>query len=233
MCGLISRFSGFGLLLLLLVVVPLAISCSTGKGPASGEGLAAPTAASPDDKLLVRTASLVVSVGSVASAAEEATAIVKQAGGYVSTSSLSKDGPARLGLRVPAQELDLVLTRLSALGKELRRGVSSRDVTENVRDLEAELANQRALRDRLRDLLRRANNVNEVLAVESELTRIQTQIDRLEGRLKATRQDIAFSAVELELTEEPAEKPRRILGPLGLFYEGTKWFIVKLFVIRP
>ena len=30
---------------------------------------------------------------------------------------------------------------------------------------------------------------------------------------------------------EPAKK-RRILGPLGYLYVGTKWFITKLFVIR-
>lgn len=220
---------------LVLAVALLAIGCSKVPG-APGPRSQSQSATPADDKLLIRTASLAVSVASLTSAVEQATTIVKQVGGHVATSSMAKDEPARLGIRVPAATLDEALTRLSALGKELRRSVSSRDVTENARDLEAELANDRALRDRLRDLLQRAKDVKDVkdvLAVEAELTRIQTRIDTLEGRLKAMQQDIAFSAVELELSQEPPEKPSRILGPLGLVFEGTAWFIEKLFVIRP
>lgn len=217
----------------LLLTVLLALSCASFTGREPALDARDPSPSSSEDKLFVRTASLVVSVESLTSASQRAAGIASQAGGYVSSSSLSKDGPARLSLRIPAQALDAVLERLSALGKEVRRTTSSPDVTESVRDLDAELANKKALRDRLRELLRRASDVQDVLAVEAELTRVQTQIDTLEGRLKAMRRDIAFSAVELELTEEPPERPRRILGPLGLLLEGTRWFIVKLFVIRP
>lgn len=68
-----------------------------------------------------------------------------------------------------------------------------------------------------------------MLAVEAELTRIQTRVDTLESALKATSRDIELSAVELELEEK---RPKRILGPLGLVLEGTRWIIEKLFVIR-
>jgi hypothetical protein len=225
--GSIGRFP------IVLIALLLAISCTGARGPEPAFDAQDPSPSSSEGKLFVRTASLVVSVESLSTAAQKAVEIASQAGGYVASSSLSKDGPARLSLRIPAQELDAVLARLSALGKEVRRTTSSTDVTEGVRDLDAELANKKALRDRLRELLRRASDVADVLAVEAELTRVQTQIDTLEGRLEAMRRDIAFSAVELELTEEPPERPRRILGPLGLLFEGTRWFIVKLFVIRP
>jgi len=46
------------------------------------------------------------------------------------------------------------------------------------------------------------------------------------------REDIDFSAVDLHLAPREPGKKRRILGPLGYLYVGTKWFITKLFVIR-
>jgi hypothetical protein len=184
-------------------------------------------------RLLIRTASIQVTVQAVPQAADAAVRITEEAGGYVHESEIDKSGEARLKLRVPADRLDGVLDQLAKLGMEKRRHVSVEDVTDQVTDLDAELANKRALRDRLRALLSRAKDVKDVLSVESELTRVQTDIDSLEGRLKKMHQDIAFSAIDLQLNPPEPEKQRRILGPLGYLYVGTKWFITKLFVIRP
>ena len=95
---------------------------------------------------------------------------------------------------------------------------------------QAEIDNLVALRDRLRVLLDKANNVKEVLSVEQELTRVQTRLDSLVGRKQRIDQDVALSAVNVSLTEAPEP---RILGPFGLLYEGVKWISIKLFVISP
>lgn len=185
------------------------------------------------DRLLVKTASIDIVVPSVADAVDETNRIVGESGGYVHDSETEKDSIARLNLRVPVAQLFAVLERLAGLGEETQREVSVEDVTEMVADLDAELANKKALRDRLRALLARAKDVKEVLSVEAELTRLQTDIDTLEGRLKRLRTDIQFSAVHVKLRPREPEKQRRILGPLGYLYVGGKWFITKLFVIRP
>src|SRR5437016_5658333 len=183
-------------------------------------------------RLLITTASIEVIVASVPEAVEKALEITKGSGGYVRESVTEKDSDARLKLRIPARRLSEVLDDLARLGEEKRRHVSSEDVTEKVGDLDAELANKKALRDRLRGVLARAKDVKDVLSVENELTRVQTEIDSLEGRLKRMREDIDFSAVDLHLSPREPGKKRRILGPLGYLYVGTKWFITKLFVIR-
>lgn len=181
---------------------------------------------------LVRTASIEIAASSVPRCVDEALRITQQAGGYVHESSIAKDGRGTLQLRVPATQLDTVLDQLSKLGEEESRHVSTEDVTDRVLDLDAELANKRALRDRLRALLARAKDVSDVLSVENELTRVQTDIDSLEARLKKMREDVAFSSIQLTVTPPAPEKKTRILGPLGYLYVGTKWFITKLFVIR-
>lgn len=134
----------------------------------------------------------------------------------------------------PAQlPLDQVLDELATLGEEKSRRVSSVDVTEQVVDLQAELESKRALRASLRALLSRAKDVQEALAVEQQVARVQLDIDRLEARLKQTSKDVALSAVDLTLSQTAGPQPKRILGPLGYLWVGTKWFITKLFVIRP
>ena len=174
-----------------------------------------------------------VAVSSVSRSAEEVVRITEEATGYVHESSIEKDAKGKFELRVPATRLDAVLDRLGGLGEERSRHVSTEDVTDKVTDMDAELANKRALRDRLRALLARAKDVKDVLSVETELTRVQTDIDSLEGRLKKLREDVAFSSINLTLKPPEPEKQAQILGPLGYLYVGTKWFVTKLFIIRP
>jgi hypothetical protein len=207
----------------------LAFGCATAGGdPAAvAEREQAPGAA--PDRLLLKTAELRVAVEVVAAAADSASALVQGMGGYVAGSSVQGEESARLELRVPAARLDEALDALAALGEERARSVSASDVTAEVADLEATLANQRALRDRLRALLARAQKVDEVLQVERELTRLQTEIDAGDARLKRLQTGVALSALALDL--ERKKKPR-ILGPLGYLFVGTKWLVTKLFVIR-
>lgn len=143
-------------LLGLLVAIAALFAVGCAKETAGSMGSIEQAGAPSDDRQLVRTAWITVEVDSMAVAIETATAIATQAGGNVEGSEVRREAPARLHLRVPAASLDSVLVALSGLGEERRRSVTSRDVTENVRDSEAELANLRALRDRLRELLQRA-----------------------------------------------------------------------------
>src|SRR2546426_105645 len=230
-----SLASNRGKVLLALACSLLAISCARRVGqvlttrdvPAAG-GSAEPGTGS---RLLITTASIEVTVSSVPEAGAKPS---RSPRGRVATCETvtEKDSDARLKIRIPARRLSEVLDHLARLGEEKRRHVSSEDVTEKVGDLNTELANKKALRDRLRGVLARAKDVKDVLSVENELTRVQTEIDSLEGHLKRMREDIDFSAVDLHLAQREPGKKRGILGPLGYLYVGTKWFITKLFVIR-
>ncbi|MDF2447240.1 MAG: hypothetical protein K0S46_2476 [Moraxellaceae bacterium] len=187
---------------------------------------------SPAHRELIKSASIEVLVPSVPASIEATTRLVTDAGGYVSNSIARQGSTAHLKLRVPAHQLTELLGNLAKLGEEKHRQVFVQDVTDQVADLDAVLTNKRALRDRLRLLLMRANDVKDIIAVEGELTRLQTEIDAIEGSLKRLRNDIAYSAVDLQLTPRAEEKPRKILGPLGYLFKGTGWVLKKLWVIR-
>lgn len=93
-------------------------------------------------------------------------------------------------------------------------------------DLTTRLTNNRALRDRLKLLLDRAKDVEDVLAIEKELTRIQSEVETMQATLDRLDSQIALSELSVTLQR------RQILGPLGYVSYGLWWTISKLFVIR-
>lgn len=155
-----------------------------------------------------------------------ASRIVREAGGYVEESATRRDANVWLVGRVPAQRLEAVMDSIAALGDEQRRSVSTRDVTEETSDLETRIRNAAALRDRLRQLLARARDVEDVLAIEKELARVQSEVESMQARLERLESQVELSALSVTLQRE------RVLGPLGYVGYGLWWVVSKLFVIR-
>lgn len=218
-------------LALLVLVVTLSLGCSnTGGGAAPAVGASeGERFRGSEARLVVRRASIEMTVDSPAEAASAIEAWTAESGGHVSNSTLYASSSS-LSVRVPSEQLDAFLDRIASLGDETHRSVTGKDVTDSYADLEAEIGNLTSLRDRLRQLLDRAKNVEEVLDVERELTRVQTKLDSLTARKQRMETDLQLSVVQVTLAER---EPKRILGPLGLLYEGIRWGVVKLFVISP
>jgi hypothetical protein len=184
-------------------------------------------AANPlEARVLIRKAALGLEVEKVGSAIAAATALTTRLGGYVESSVQHSDRSARLVLRVPSTSLDASLDSLARIGKVESRSITSTDVTEQARDLDARVATLRATRDRLRQLLERAASVSDIAAVETQLARVQQDLESLEGRLKSLRTDVALSELSLSIEQ------RHVLGPLGLVAAGLAWVVEKLFILR-
>lgn len=223
-------FQGFLVALLLLGCKTTPHQTAEGPHAALGRsrsGYGSDTGGQP--RLVVKTASLSVVVADLPEAAEEVARTTEAMGGIVLQAETSKSSQARFELRVPANRFSEALDTLSRLGEVESRSEQTADVTDEVGDIEAQLANKTALRDRLRLLLARTKDVKDVLAVEQELTRLQTDIDTIQGRLERLRRSVAMSSISATLIPKAAP---RILGPLGYLWVGTRWFVTKLFVIR-
>lgn len=195
-----------------------------GFGIAPARMAAEPSAASANRKLIWQ-GSLALIVGNISNAVVQATEKVKQAGGYVESSS-GNETYASLTLRLPSAQLQSAIASLEQLGEVTHRNLTSTDVTEEYVDIEARRANLVVLRDRLRALLERAQDVKDIVAVEAELNRVQSELDALDARMKALAGQIDYAALNVTFHRKP------ILGPLGYIVKGAWWVIEKLFVIR-
>ncbi len=182
--------------------------------------------ASAPGRMLIWHARYTLEVEEPAAAADQVAELARQAGGFVEMRSGGDEDQARLSLRVPAQELQSALDALEGVGKVTDREVSSRDVTEQYVDLDARLRTKIALRDRLRQLLDRADDVQDILAIEKELSRIQADIDAMQAHLNSLARQVELVSVEVTL------KRRTVLGPLGVVGKGAFWVVEKLFVFK-
>ncbi len=171
---------------------------------------------------VIRTGDLEVVVDDVRRAAEEAGGLVRGAGGTVESEERTSDdrsGSAVLRLRVPPAAFDDTLRALSALGKERSRRLGSKDVTDQVVDLDSRLATQRASVERVRALLAEADTLGEVVQVESELTRRTADLESLQSRLAALNEQVDLSSLTVRLRAQPGIAAGS--GPLG-FRDGLQ-----------
>ncbi|WP_256792007.1 DUF4349 domain-containing protein [Terrabacter sp. Ter38] len=90
---------------------------------------------------------------------------------------------ARMVLSVPAKTLDDVLTQLSKIGSVSYRSSQSQDVTDTYVDTKARLAPMQDGIDRVRALLTKTTDLQQVITLESELSRRQADLDSLTQRL--------------------------------------------------
>ncbi|MBB6645444.1 DUF4349 domain-containing protein [Halobellus ruber] len=182
-------------------------------GGSAGDGGGA---AIRDDRAIIRTGTVVVEVDDFSSARSNLTTSVEEYGGYVSDSRQNRreiDNETwirgEVVLRVPSENFDALVDDARALGEVESIETNSRDVTDQLVDIEARLENLRAERDRLRTLYDRANTTEDVLAVQRELSDVQQEIERLEARQQSLQNQVAFSTLTVRL-EEPRPTPDRV-----------------------
>jgi len=186
-------------------------SADDGGGDGDGGG-----DATGDDRAIIRTGTVAVEVDDFASARSNLTGAVQGYGGYVSDSRENRreiDNQTwtrgEVILRVPSEHFDALVDDARALGTVESVETNSRDVTDQLVDIEARLENLRAERDRLRTLYRQANTTEDVLAVQRELSDVQREIERLEARQQSLEDQVAFSTLTVRL-EEPRPTPDRV-----------------------
>lgn len=213
--------------LFLFTMVVVFSGCMTAYSPASADSLRLQRSKTPDrNRMLIWRAWISLEVGNVSNAVTRIKDVVTESGGYIENQSDSGEERASIALRVPVDSLTPAMTSLESIGKVTSRRVSSEDVTEQYVDIDARLKTMVALRDRLRTLLDKAQNVKDILAIEKELGRVQGDIDSMQARLKSLKGKVDFASISVTV------RRRRILGPLGYLFKGAWWTVEKLFVIQ-
>jgi hypothetical protein len=173
-------------------------------GAASGQGS---PALPPQQRAVIYTGSMVVTVADVVQAADAAGGLAVATGGNVAADRRTLDGDnsqADLTLQVPSADFSSTLDKLSHLGTEQTRAVSTQDVTDQLVDLQARLATQRASVDRVRALFAKATTVSDIVTLESELAKREADLDSLEQRQAALSGQVALSTINLTLRAKPA-----------------------------
>lgn len=177
---------------------------TAGRGAAASSATASPA-------MLIRTGTMRVRVNDLDAAHRAATQAAERLGGYVgneNTTNASYGSSATLTLRVPAPRYTALADTLARLGTVEERTTEVDDVTRAYADLDARTATRRATEARFRELLARANTVDEVMAVERQLGEIRADIESAEAQLRTMRDQAALSTLTVTFTTE-----RTLAGP--------------------
>ncbi len=164
---------------------------------------AKPAAPAP---LIVRTAQITLSTADVTRARATLENILKRCGGHIG--ELTVDSPVDSGrtlhatLRVPASQLDAALAEIRNLGRVESEQQGGEEVTQQVINLDARLANSRNTEQQLDDILRhRTGKITDVLEVEKEIDRVRGEIERMEAERKNLGDRIDFATLQVWINE--------------------------------
>lgn len=168
--------------------------------------------------MLIYTANLTMAVYQVAPALDAIEKIAKDLNGYLAVRS-----DASITIRVPREKFSAALAQVEKTGDVVHREVTAEDVTDQFVDMDARLKNAMAMRERLQDLLKKANT-KEALEIEIQLERVMGEIESMEGKLKLLKDKIAFSMItvtfaargEAAVRDMPLRLPFPWLNALGL-----------------
>ena len=117
-----------------------------------------------------------------------------------------------LVVRVPVQHFEAAFAWVKQAGRVLSESRQAQDVTEEFVDLGIRLDNARKSRDRLLEVLQKADKIEDILKVEAELRRLTEEIERMEGRKKFLADQVALSTLSATfqaLADAPVKKGAR------------------------
>jgi hypothetical protein len=204
------------------------------------------------NRMIVKNADVRLMVKDTDVAIDRATQIVGDAGGYIVSSRVwyrdyygSSLKYASITIGVPVDEFERVLTRLRGLAvRVVDETASGDDVTDQYVDLQSQLTNLEATRERVKSFLDDAKTVDEALRINQELASLESQIEQIKGRMNYLSDRSAFSTItinlEPELPEIPAPEPqawnpgavlKEALKVLTAAYQGIANFLIWVFVV--
>ena len=160
-----------------------------------------------DPRLVIYSAAFKVVVADVAGTLRSLQATADKLGGY-----MQEIGGSVITFRIPAAKFQEACKLVEDSGEVVDRQVRAQDVTEEMRDLGIRLDNAEKLRERLLELLKKAEKVEDTIKIEAELTRVVEQIEQTKGKIRYLTSQLAMSTIRVELNS-PVPQNARGTGP--------------------
>jgi hypothetical protein len=217
-------------------------------GPSANAGTTAQLAPASD---IIYTAQLTVRAANVGSAAARATQITEGVGGYVSNETTSADpnhpseATATVQLKIPVASYPATLGQLAGgLGTQLSLQEQAQDVTQQVADVNSQVASDQAAIVQLRVLLAHAGSVNDLLNVQDQINNEESTLEAMQAQQRALSHETSYATVTLTILGPKAKPvvhrpkaPPSLAGGLGAGWHALRvtlsWTLAFLGAIAP
>ena len=159
--------------------------------PAPAQDATGGRVAAVDDAKIIRTGSMAIEVSDIAPALRLARDAIVGLGGYVGASTTSNEAErpsAAITYRIPVERWEQALDTMRGLNGLTKKVVTEHteavEVTGQVIDLQARIANLRASETALQGIAASTTKISDVLEVQARLTDTRGQIETLAAQLK-------------------------------------------------
>jgi hypothetical protein len=165
---------------------------------------------------------------------------------YIENENQSNDQYRRnyqLSIRVEGAYFDSLLNAISALAWRIEyKTANIDDVTAQYYDLKTRIENKKALEQRYRELLTKANEIKDILEIEKNINEVRTDIEMMQGQFNYLSSQIQNSSLNVTFYEElpyavnSGQKKgfgNRILNALSNGWNGMLTILVGFVTIWP
>ncbi|MCI0542562.1 DUF4349 domain-containing protein [bacterium] len=174
--------------------------------PISNAGRPAPEGI---ERQIVYNASLSLLVARVEDAITALKSIAVERGGRTENvdfqdASYNQKKRATVVLRVPQAEFDKTVEQVKGVGIRVEHeNISANDVTDQMVDIDARLANLRAEEAQYQKIMEDAEKIPDILQVSQYLFQIREQIEMLQAQKENLASDVGMSRIAVSLSSDP------------------------------
>lgn len=190
-------------------------------GGDTAESDTVPAQGADEDRAVIISGSLAMRVAGPIEMADAVSDAAQSRGGSIDrraegASTDFQPAWAVLTVRVPAAQVQDLLSALRALGDVTNVDLGEEVVTDRVRDLEVRVNASRASVERLTELLTTAADTQTLLEVEAQLTQRTSELEQLLSQQRTLTDKVAMSTIEVRISSTGVQ------GPTGTpsFWDG-------------
>ena len=198
-------------------------------------------------RLLIRTVTMMVETKDLDKVKTDLEIIIGANNGYIESSNLTGTGKNKnlrtltYTIRVPANQLDAIITAVGNNCNILSSSEKSTDVTLEYVDTKARVESLRVEYEQLMNLLKKSEDLNNIIMLQNRLTEVRYQIESYESRLRVLENQVTYATLHLTIREvleetavEPAHVPtfgEKIIKQFENTWKNTKKFFQGLVLV--
>ncbi len=138
-------------------------------------------------------------------AAEDIAALVERTGGYFEQKNFSNYASgyrhASYTVRVPAGQFEGFCAQVGTLCHVTWQSDTAQDISEQYYDTQSRLETAQIKLDRLQELLKKAESMEDIITIESAISETEYEIEELSGTVRHYDALVDYATVALELSE--------------------------------
>lgn len=198
------------------------------------------------ERKIIKNGNLSLVVKSIEIAKDEIQKITKKYNGFIQSSNFRENedygyyngerkikNSTRSGyfdLEIPSKDFEKAFGEYKKVALKINNeSVSGRDITEEYVDLESQIKNKQAEVNQYRDILKKAEKIEDILKVTQYLNSAQSQLDSKQGRLNYLSNQVDLSSIRIDIiSEKDVEVFGIVWSPLTELKQGFSSMLADL-----